>query len=128
MDLIKFRERVKHGRLDLHPGPVYGFEDPDAAPYFKACGWADDVPDDTDPDVTITIGELDVDPLTVWGTEGNPGGRRRGQFVMPGRAAAALREQGHEGATDEWAETYVATFVPGSELIAQVAADLGGDA
>ncbi len=42
MGVIVFNQRVKHGRLDFHPTIPYGFEDPDAAPYFKACGWAED--------------------------------------------------------------------------------------
>lgn len=120
LDLITFKERVKHGRLDFHPKLTYGFEDPDAAPYFKACGWAEDAPDDQEPDVVITIGELDVDPLTVWGT-----GDKRGMFVLPERAAAHLRSQGHKSATDEWAAGYTATFIPGSELADFIATDLG---
>jgi hypothetical protein len=127
MDLISFKERVKHGRLDLHPKLIYGFEDPDAGPYFKACGWAIDVPDDKEPDVVVTMGELDIDPLTVWGTDSPDGAKRRGQFVMPDRAAASLREQGHK-VTDEWAENYVATFVPGNELVDHLKAEGALDA
>lgn len=82
MDTIKFNQRVKHGTLDFQPGIVYGFEDVDAAPYFKACGWADDTGDDAA--VVVTIGELDIDPCTVWGD-----GSNKGKFVMPERAAEA---------------------------------------
>lgn len=125
MDVIKFNQRVKHGRLDFHPKLVYGFEDPDAAPYFKACGWAED--SDEEPDVTISIDELDIDPVTVFGHDHDELGRKRGQFVSPERAAAHLREQGHN-ATDEWAQTYVATFVPGSEIVDHVRSELEGSA
>jgi hypothetical protein len=82
MDAFIFNQRVKHGRLDFHPTVVYGFEDPDAAPYFAACGWGET----TDADVAVPIGidELDIDPCTVWGN-----GENRGKFVMPERAAEA---------------------------------------
>jgi hypothetical protein len=123
VDLITFNQRVKHGRLDFHPKLVYGFEDPDAAPYFKRCGWAIDVPDDQEPDVVVTMDELDIDPLTVFGHDHDELGRKRGQFVMPERASAHLMEQGHSNATPEWAETYVATFVPGAELIDHMKAE-----
>lgn len=83
MGVIVFNQRVKHGRLDFHPGVVYEFEDPDAAPYFKACGWADDSIDPVA--VTIGIEELDIDPCTIFGD-----GVNRHKFVMPDRAAAAL--------------------------------------
>jgi hypothetical protein len=94
MDVIMFNQRVKHGRLDLHPGVAYGFEDPDAAPYFKACGWADD--HDGDAAVTIGIDELDIDPCTIWGD-----GSNKGKFVMPDRAAVA------RGTSLEEAQAYV---------------------
>lgn len=104
MDVVVFNQRVKHGRLDFHPTIAYGFEDPDAAPYFKACGWADDA--EGDPVVTISIEELDIDPCTVWGG----GGDNRGKFVMPDRAATAL------GISLEEAEAYV---WDGEDLIAR---------
>lgn len=94
MDVILFNQRVKHGTLDFHPGPLYGFEDPDAAPYFKACGWADDAKGE--PAVVITMDELDIDPCTIWGH--GPDARK---FVMPDRAAAA------RGTTLEVAQAFV---------------------
>jgi hypothetical protein len=77
-----FNQRFKHGRLDFHPGVPYGFEDPDAAPYFEALGVA--APDEAEPAVTIGIGEIDIDPCTLWGT-----GPNKWRFVMPDRAADA---------------------------------------
>jgi hypothetical protein len=117
MDLIVFNQRVRHGTLDFHPKLTYGFEDADAAPYFKACGWADDVSDNQQPDVVISIGELDIDPLTVWGN-----GDRRGMFVMPTRAAEHLRAQGHS-VTDEWASNYTASFTSTEQLVEQLNAE-----
>ncbi len=94
MDVIVFNQRVRHGRLDFHPVVKYGFEDPDAAPYFKACGWAAD--GSGTPDLTIGIDEIDIDPCTVWGA-----GPDKGKFVMPDRAAVA------RGITIEEAQAYV---------------------
>lgn len=68
---LKFNQRVKHGKLDFHPKVVYGFEDPDAPVYFKAMGWAAETSEK--PEVTITIGELDIDPDTVFGDGPNKG-------------------------------------------------------
>lgn len=123
MDVTGFNQRVKHGRLDFHPKLIYGFEDPDAVPYFRACGWTTDVPKDAEPDVVITMDELDIDPLTIWGHDS--GDRKRGQFVMPERAAAHLNEQHPhlDYINEEWARNYVATFVPGEELLARIAAE-----
>lgn len=96
MDKIVFDRRYKHGRLDFHPGPVFAFEDPDAAPFFKALGIA--VDSDADADVTVTLGELDIDPCTLWGN-----GPAKWKYVMPERAAEA------RGITVEEALAYVAT-------------------
>lgn len=82
MDVFIFNQRIKHGRLDFHPSVVYGFEDPDAVPYFSACGWGD--ASDAEPNVVITFDELDVDPCTIWAD-----GANKHKFVMPERAAAA---------------------------------------
>ena len=103
-DAVEFNQPVKHGGFHFLPGVVYGFEDPDAAPYFKACGWADD--SNGDAVVIITKEELDVDPLTIWGD-----GDNKGKFVMPERAAEAL------GKDVEWAKSYVATGIPLEQLI-----------
>ena len=75
MDVIKFKSRTKHGKSDFHPGVKYGFEDPDAAPYFKAAGWAEDATGKAD--VVVTLGEVDIDPETRFG-----GGPKRGAKVM----------------------------------------------
>lgn len=73
MDVIVFNQRVKHGVLDFHPGVVYGFEDPEAAPYFKAMGWANDGA--SEPALIIGIDELDIDPETIF-ADGPHKGRR----------------------------------------------------
>lgn len=65
---IVFSELVKHGTFQFAPGVVYAFEDPDAEPYFVACGWASVT---TDPAVvTVTLGEIDIDPETVMHKDG----------------------------------------------------------
>ena len=65
---IVFSELVKHGTFQFAPGVAYGFEDPDAEPYFVACGWASVT---TDPAVvTVTLGEIDIDPETVMHKDG----------------------------------------------------------
>lgn len=96
MDAFSFNQRIKVGKLDLHPGVIYGFEDPDAVPYFRACGWGDDVTGET-PDVVVGIDEIDIDPVAVHGS-----GPDKGKYVMPDRAAAAL------GITLEEAQAFVA--------------------
>lgn len=96
MDSILFNQRVKHGRLDFHPGPVYAFEDPDAAPYFIACGWANAVTDGAEPAVVISLEEIDIDPCTIWAD-----GANKHKFVMPERAAAA------RGISVEEAEAFI---------------------
>lgn len=77
----RFGGLTKHGRLAFNAGVTYGFEDPDAVPYFVAMGWATETDDPAD--VVIGIGELDIDPLTTFAD-----GPNKGQFVMPERAAA----------------------------------------
>lgn len=71
MDVVIFNQRVKHGTLDFHPTIPYGFEDPDAAPYFKACGWASDSSDA--PVAVFSIDEIDIDPETTILTGDNSG-------------------------------------------------------
>lgn len=90
-----FNRRFKHGRLDFHPGVPYGFEDPDAAPYFEALGVAE--ADEAAPAVVIGIDEIDIDPCTIWAS-GQPNARK---FVMPDRAAA------FRGTTLEEAQAFV---------------------
>jgi hypothetical protein len=87
MDVIIFNQTggVRHGRFHFIEGVPYGFDDPDAAPYFKACGWADDAAEGTEPKQIIALEEIDIDPCTVWGE-----GLNKGKFVMPDRAAKVL--------------------------------------
>lgn len=80
MDAFIFNQRVKHGRLDFHPTVVYGFEDPDAAPYFSALGFGDASEDD--PAVIISTEELDIDLETILASSNY--GERRGQRVIEG--------------------------------------------
>ena len=98
MDLIIFSEQVGQSGRTFMPGAVYAFEDPDAAPYFKACGWAKDAPAKAVADVVVTMTEIDIDPCTIWGG-GSLG--QKGTFVMPDRAAAA------RGTSLEAAQAYV---------------------
>lgn len=84
---IKFNQRVKHGRLDLHPGPVYDFEDPDAGPYFIACGWAADASGSAAESITIGLAEIDIDPMTV--------SAETGKFVLAKYAEA--HQAAHDG-------------------------------
>lgn len=80
MDAFIFNQRVKHGRLDFHPTVVYGFEDPDAAPYFAALGFGD--MSEEDPAVIISAEELDIDPEAIMASSNY--GERRGQRVIEG--------------------------------------------
>lgn len=80
----QFGGLTKHGRLAFAPHTTYSFEDPDAVPYFVAMGWAEEVPTPQDA-VIIGLDAIDIDPLTVFGD-----GPRKGQYVMPERAKAAL--------------------------------------
>lgn len=82
---IEFNQRVKHGRLDFHPGVAYDFEDADAAPYFIAAGWA--ATTSAPAAVTIGIDELDIDPLTR--------SAETGAYVLPEAAQAHLDR--HDG-------------------------------
>lgn len=70
---------VKHGKLSFAPGVAYAFEDPDAEPFFIAAGWAERTKDK--PVHTFTLGEIDIDPATVFG-----GGDKKGQAVLPAKA------------------------------------------
>lgn len=85
MDVITFKPefgKVREGRTEFHPKVNYGFEDPDAAAFFTAMGWAE--PTTEAADVVISKEDLDIDPETVWGY-----GPNKGEPVMPERAAAA---------------------------------------
>lgn len=72
---------VKHGKLSFAPGVSYAFEDTDAEPYFIAAGWASPTKDA--PVHTFTLGEIDIDPGTVFG-----GGDKKGQAVLPAKSEA----------------------------------------
>lgn len=73
---IKFTKLVKHGRFAFAPGVSYAFEDADAEPYFKAAGWAEDTADA--PVMTLTLGEVDIDPATIFAAGTNKGARVMG--------------------------------------------------
>jgi hypothetical protein len=77
---IKFKERTLHGKREFLPKVVYDFEDPDAAPYFKALGAAEDAADNAKVDVHVTAEELDIDPDTVFASSNF--GERRGEKIL----------------------------------------------
>ena len=77
MPNCRFNQMVKHARFAFTPGPVYGFEDPDAVPYFVALGWAEETEDDAD--FAIPGADFDIDPETIFGD-----GPRKGQRVLEG--------------------------------------------
>lgn len=85
MQSIEFNQSVRHGPVQFIPGVPVAFEDPDAAPYFIAAGWA--AASDAAPVHVYDAGTIDVDPLTrVAGT---------GAFVQPDLAEAHLAQ--HDG-------------------------------
>ena len=61
---IQFKERFKHGRLDLLPGVPMAFEDARAEEYFVAVGAAEAT--DVEPVVTYPVGSVEIDPATVF--------------------------------------------------------------
>lgn len=80
MDAFIFNQRVKHQRVDFHPTVVYGFEDPDAAPYFAALGFGE-VSEET-PVVIIAADETAIDPDTIFASSNYA--ERTGQRVIEG--------------------------------------------
>ncbi len=72
---LQFDDRVKHGKIDFHPGVTYAFEDPDAVPYFVAAFGAKKTKDAAT--VTIGLDEIDIDPETIFGS-----GERKGEKVL----------------------------------------------
>jgi hypothetical protein len=60
---FKFYNFTKHGKLGFPPNTPLDFEDPDAIPYFKACGWGEE--SNESPAHTYSKGEIDIDPETV---------------------------------------------------------------
>lgn len=84
---FKFRRLLFTGAVDGDgnpTGPVFGFEDDDAADYFVARKAAAHTADA--PDVIFTKDEIDIDPATVWanGTPAEIG--IAGQRVLGGGA------------------------------------------
>lgn len=66
---IVFKEVVKHpGVSDFTPKTVYGFEDSDAEDYFLKLFKCHQV--DEEPDVVLSIEELDIDPNTIHNESG----------------------------------------------------------
>lgn len=76
--VIYFNAATKHGKFNFLPGVSYGFENADLAAYFKAAGWAVDSSDD--PVLVITNDEVEFDPNTVFGTNGE----KQGSLVVTG--------------------------------------------
>lgn len=73
---VKFHSPTLHGTTRFVPGVPLGFEDPDADEYFERAGFA--VPTDEDPVITYGVGEVDIDPQTVFGS-----GAFVGELVLP---------------------------------------------
>lgn len=67
-DTVIFSGETKHGRNRFPANVAIRFEDPDAAPYFVKCGWAEF--SDKEPQMTFTEGEVEVDPETVFNETG----------------------------------------------------------
>lgn len=74
---FEFNTLVKHGRFAFNPKVRYGFEDPDAVSYFAAMGWGKKVKGE--PEVIIGLGDVDIDPETVFAD-----GPKKGQKVLGG--------------------------------------------
>lgn len=121
MDVFIFNAKTNQNKLVLAPGVPYGFEDPDACPFFKACGWGDYAPEGTEPVIVITTAEIDIDPCIMWSDDDPATGRVKGKFVMPERAAA------HRGTTVEEAQAWKWDGVedprkPGQPFVPQILA------
>ncbi|WP_293875551.1 hypothetical protein [Sphingomonas sp. UBA978] len=74
---IKFTSPTKHGATTFVPSVALAFEDKDAEPYFIAAGFAEAT--DDEPVMTYPVGEVDIDPETVFGD-----GPNKGKLVMGG--------------------------------------------
>lgn len=61
---IQFKERFKHGRLDLLPGVPMAFEDDRAEEYFIAAGAAEAT--SAEPVAIYPVGSVEIDPETVF--------------------------------------------------------------
>jgi len=71
---IKFHAPTKHGAHAFAPGVAYAFEDDGAEPYFLAAKFAEETDDDAV--VVMPAGSIEVDPETVFGTNGVDLGKR----------------------------------------------------
>jgi hypothetical protein len=65
---VEFKHTVKHGRLQFHAGPVYGFKDARAEEYFVKAGFADK--SNKKAMVTLPKGSVEIDPETVFANSG----------------------------------------------------------
>lgn len=63
-----FNSVTKHGIHVFVPNAPLGFEDPDAVPYFKACGWGEE--SDLEPVHVYVEGEVSIDPDTIHNASG----------------------------------------------------------
>lgn len=88
---LKFGKLTKHGKFEFMPGVAYGFEDPDAEPYFLALEWAKTTSDE--PVRVYSIGEVDIDPLTIRASNG--------KHVLPDRAKEQLAKHAEMRARGE---------------------------
>jgi len=68
---VKFHSPTLHGTIRFVPGVPLAFEDPDAEDYFEAAKFADYT--DEEPVMTYGLGEVDIDPETVFGSGANVG-------------------------------------------------------
>lgn len=62
-DTVIFSSAVKHNGITFAPTIATRFEDPDAAPYFVKCGWAEFT--GSEPVMTYEQGLVDIDPETI---------------------------------------------------------------
>lgn len=72
---IKFSSPTLHGTAKFAPGISTAFEDADAEPYFIAAFGAETT--DEPPVMTYSLGEVDIDPQTIFGN-----GPQVGQLVI----------------------------------------------
>lgn len=70
---IQFEELCKHDIHQFAEGAVVEFEDSKAAAYFIALGAAKPAAGNSTPDMVMGVGDLHIDPNTVWGSGSNRG-------------------------------------------------------
>jgi len=68
---IKFTSPTRHGTITFVPGVALAFEDKDAEPYFIAAGFAEATKDE--PMMTYALGDVDIDPETIFADGPNKG-------------------------------------------------------